>query len=153
MTWTEYKKEFEWDGSWRDIYILKTGIGDWQQLIGFLRKDLYSITFKIGENVAPLPADAAEIFHKRNQSGVLMSVQVDGITLNCHFFTEEEIEFDIDPREVNSEERLKELFGFMRRIGQLLQKEVILTPENGREAAIFRYMPETDKMKYSQLSS
>jgi hypothetical protein len=37
MDWNKYKKEFEWDGSWRDLYILNTDISHWQPLIDLLR--------------------------------------------------------------------------------------------------------------------
>jgi hypothetical protein len=77
-----------------------------------------------------------------------MSIEVDGILINCHFFTEQEIEFDIDPREITSEEKLSKVFEFMQRIGRLLQKEVIMTPENCQREIVFRYVPETNKIEY-----
>jgi hypothetical protein len=90
----------------------------------------------------------ADIFQRRNERSVFMTIDIEGIFLNCHFFTEEEIEFDLDPGEVNGEEKLEQLFKFMQLIGALLQKEVILTPENMQEIAIFSYKPGTGKIEF-----
>lgn len=148
MNWNEYKKEFEWDGSWRDLYILHTDNTHWQSLIDLLQTTAYKTIFKVDNEIVTLPKNVAEIFQKSSEMSVLMSVELNGIILNCHFFTDEEIEFDIDPREIDSEEKLHQLFKFMRRLGQMFQKEVILTPENAQELIIFRYEPETDKIQH-----
>jgi hypothetical protein len=62
--------------------------------------------------------------------------------INCHFFTEQEIELDLDPREVNSEERLNSLFRFMKVLGKHLGKEVILTLENSPHLVLLRTSPD-----------
>jgi len=148
MNWNQYKKEFEWDGSYRDLYILDTDLSHWQRVINFLRGSEYRITFKVDNEVAALPEDVAEIFRKRNETSILLTIEVDGIFINCHFFTEDEIEFDIDPREIKNEEKLNQLFEFMKKTGGLLEKEVRLTPENYQEGIIFKYVAETNRIEY-----
>ena len=149
MNWNKYKKEFEWDGSLRDLYILNTDISHWQRLIDSLQGGTYKITFKVDDETVAMPEDVTEIFRKRDEVTVLMSLALGGIIINSHFFTDQQIEFDIDPREINSEEKLNQLFGFMRGIGQLLQKEVLLTSENAQEIIIFRYMPDTERVEHN----
>ncbi len=57
----------------------------------------------------------------------LLSVRFAGVLANCHFFMPEELEFDIDPREVTGREQLNALFEFMRCMAEGVGKEVILT--------------------------
>jgi hypothetical protein len=64
------------------------------------------------------------------------------------FFTVEEIEFDIDPREVKGQQELNALFGFMRCLAQATDKEVVLTAENMREIVIFRASPGNAAIEY-----
>ena len=147
MKWTKYKNEFEWDGSLLDLYTLDIHISHWQRLIELLQ-GTYSTIFTADGNVTSMPKDVADIFHLREEKNVLMAIELDGIQINCHFFTEDEIEFDIDPREISTEEKATRLFEFMQIIGKTLQKEVILTPENLQGEVIFKYVPETDDIVY-----
>ncbi|SDL01483.1 hypothetical protein SAMN05421823_104149 [Catalinimonas alkaloidigena] len=50
--------------------------------------------------------------------------------IKCHFFTDDEIENDVDPREVRSLEDHQRLLDYMIRLSTLLDQPVILTPEN-----------------------
>lgn len=42
MDWTNYAAEFSFDGSWLDIYLLKTGVAEWQQLLDLLKSSGYT---------------------------------------------------------------------------------------------------------------
>ena len=68
-------------------------------------------------------------------------------TLNCHFFTEDEVEFDLDPREMKPE-LLGTLVDFFRLLGEATTKPVLLTMENMPEAVIMRFEPTTGKVEY-----
>ena len=148
MNWDEYGKVFEWDGSLRDLYVLHTGVGDWQKLLDFLRDGPYPVVFQLDGRDYPFPAKAAPLFESRGEIDPYLCVTAAGIAFNCRFFDAHEIEFDLDPRQVDSEEKLRGLFGFMREIARLLDKEVILTPENVRAAVIFRVAPNEERLQY-----
>jgi hypothetical protein len=148
MKWEDYKAEFEFDGSWRDIYVLNTTISHWQLLVDFLRSDIYEYSCTIGGEKAVLPTIAKEIFDADYEFKPLLGVNVGSVILNCHFFTDEEIEFDLDPREIQNERQAEQIFAFMRQIGQILNKEVVLTPENLQDAPIFKFLPSDGKVQY-----
>lgn len=148
MKWEDYKVEFEFDGSWRDIYVLNTAVSDWQLLFDFLRSDIYEYSCTTGEEKTILPFFAKEVFEADYEFKPLLKVNVDSVILNCHFFTDEEIEFDIDPREILSERQAEAIFTFMRQIGQTLNKEVVLTPENLQDAPIFKFLPSVGEIQY-----
>ena len=71
----------------------------------------------------------------------LMRVQVGKALLHCHFFAIEEIEIDIDPREIASAIEHDGVMGFIESLGRALGKPVVLTPENDPETPIVSYQP------------
>ena len=94
------------------------------------------LSFKTQGAISPLPADLSEVFDSRDG---LLSVNLDGMVLNCHFFGADEIEFDLDPCEVASADKARALIGFMEILGTATRKPVILTHENAREAIILQW--------------
>ncbi|WP_146185110.1 hypothetical protein [Flavobacterium pallidum] len=55
------------------------------------------------------------------------------ILINCHLFSNSEIEFDIDPTEIKSETELNKIIAFMKSISKQLRKQIFLTGENDQE--------------------
>ena len=146
MEWEKVQSAFEWDGSWRDIYVLDASLDDWQRLLDFLRTSRYNLTFS-RVSVEPLPAHAAEAFGGPDDVRPLLQIDVDGVVVNSHFFAEDEIEFDLDPREVEVSADAEAVFEFMGGVGRALGKPVILTPENMSELALVAYDPATDELQ------
>ncbi|MDR7724211.1 hypothetical protein RIU10_10710, partial [Riemerella anatipestifer] len=59
-----------------------------------------------------------------------VTVNHENLKFNCHFFLENEIEFDIWPDEIKSELDFGKLISFMFDISFTLQKQITLTYEN-----------------------
>lgn len=76
-----------------------------------------------------------------------MYVHMGSTTLNCHFFTDEEIEFDLDPSDMRPE-LLPDVLSFLKILGRATSKPVILTVENAPEAAIMRFEPTNKEVEY-----
>jgi len=150
MNWNQCQKEFEWDGSFRDIYVFGTNLKEWQKLLDFIRTGRYTFEYKLDDNTVDLPKLAATIFESEDFRG-LLSVKVGNLLLNCHFFTTNEIEFDLDPREVEGEKELSELFDFLRRLCWISNKQTVLTPENAPEYWIFRFTPGISEPEYQSI--
>ena len=148
MNWHDYQIEFAPDGSLRDIYVFETALSDWQKLVDFLRNSKYQCTFLDDNSEHNLPDDVVTIFDKSLTTWALLSVQVGDIILSCHFFSPEEIEFDFVPNEIKTQSEAEQIFDFMRRLGQSLNKEVVLTPENGRAFCIFKFSPASNELRY-----
>jgi hypothetical protein len=151
MKWEDYRVEFEFDGSWRDIYVIDTKISHWQLLIDFLNSNIYAYSCTIDGKKSKLPSSAKDVFDADFEYKPQLRVIVGSAILNCHFFTDEEIEFDLDPRSIQSEQQAEQIFTFMRQIGGILNKEVILTPENLRESPIFKFEPSSGQFKFIPL--
>jgi hypothetical protein len=149
ITWSEVKAEFDWDGSLRDIYIHATTINDWRAVYTILKQSPRTELWLNGE-LAPLPDDCADFFAAGSELSAILRARLGTITAVFHFFTEEEIECDIDPRDVKSQVELDALLAFLKEIGDSVGKQSILTPENFRESVIFRYDPNSQMLRYEK---
>ena len=88
VEWEQAKSEFEWDGTLRDLYILDADVDIWQRIVDCLRSSEYPWCYRVrSDEEESLPSDVREMFKSWDVGSPLLSVAVDGITLNCHFFT------------------------------------------------------------------
>ena len=142
MTWTEIASEFECDGAWRDIYVLDTTLGDWQRILdALIDHDPNALAFSLEkEEVASIPS-AKVIFELSPKMTILLQATLGNVHLNCHFFSKEQVEFDLDPSELLGEEDLQGVVGFMRILANATGKPAILTHENDQDAVILTIQP------------
>jgi len=87
LNWQELKTEFEWDGSLCDLYILDTDVEIWQRMLDVLRASGYPLHYTIDHEQIDLPTDVGVIFNKRLEGSPMLSIEVHGININCHFVT------------------------------------------------------------------
>jgi len=148
MDWQQIAPDFEPDGSLRDIYVFGTGLSDWQRVLDALRTWEPMPNFTIGGQPANMPDKAEGIFTEARQHGALLSFKVSGAHVNCHFFGHDEIEFDLDPREVTGPAQLEGFERFMGLLGRTTGKSVVMTMENMRESVILRYAPDAQQLEW-----
>jgi hypothetical protein len=140
MDWKRYKGAFKPDGALRDVYVKDTSAKHWSQFHAFLLSGGYPLRYSRRGESAALPEDFVRLIGHRVQ-GHLLTIDLGGVLLNCHFFLEDEIELDFHPEDVTSAEDLGKVFSFMRALGEYLERPVILTPENMDEEVWFRHVP------------
>jgi len=142
MTWTEIASEFEWDGTLRDIYVVDTTLDDWQRILdALIEHKPNALAFYLEKEEAASIPSAKVIFELSLESSTLLQVTLGNVHLNCHFFCEEQVEFDLDPSELRGEEDLQGVVGFMRILANETGKPVILTHENMQDAVILTIQP------------
>lgn len=134
VKWDDARSLFDWDGSLRDLYVFGTTREDWERLFGALKAAAWRIEFtRNGEPIAP-PDSLDEYFDVTpDRPGGVLSIFVGRVSVNSYMFVSEEIELDIDPREVADAEQYEGVVGFMKFVADTLSKQVVLTPENGPE--------------------
>jgi len=148
LSWETVRDEFVFDGSWRDICVFRTDLDDWQRALDALRSGGYKRVYYRADQPTELPAEASNAFPLPDYCDRRLSVWFADVLANCHFFTMDEIEFDIDPRDVKGQRELDALFGFMRCLAQAVNKDVVLTAENMPEIVVFRVRPGTTPIEY-----
>ncbi len=149
--WLTYKKEFDTDGSLRDIFIAPTNIHDWHLLASLLSASTYKLEFK-GKWPGPgFPAGLDSLFYASDdQETAVLAIDLSGVCLHCHFFSQAAIEFDLVPAEVAVPSQLAAIFNFLQLISEALGKAVVLAPENQWACPIFSYSPGNDLVEYIQ---
>lgn len=131
---------FERDGSLPDIVVWSTTLLDWKKFLTFARTS-YRMEYLVDLKPRDLESDPAVIFETRARVPVLLKVFIDHLQLNCHFFDPSWIELDLDPREVETHEDEQRILGFLREVGDMLQKTVLLVAEGDPEIVHYKYEP------------
>jgi len=142
MNWIELKdKVYHWDGSWRDIYVLNTNRSDWERWVNYVNKN-YRVDWyngKVEKDETKIDFNVITEFWGGNDDlSSTARVFLDKIQINAHFFDDNELENDIDPREFNSIEDHNMLIKFMSDLSRILDKEIVLTPESEHETVLFK---------------
>ena len=132
----------EADGSLRDIYVFGTTLDDWRKVLEMLSEARYGARLD-DESLATALRDVPTLFVAQEEHPTsVLNFRVGRVHVACHFFTEQEIEFDFDPSGL-AEADVHDVLDFMECLGTLTGKPVVLTPENVRDSPIFRYEPST----------
>jgi hypothetical protein len=152
IRWETCRRAFEPDGALRDIYVHGTTIEHWRTLFDALRAT-YAMEYSIDSTARPLPALVDEASTTRDTASPSLHFCVGSIVVACHFFTTDEIEFDIDPREVTSQAALDELLGFLQLVGDTLGKAVIMSYENDAQHPFITYEPGRREYQYHEVAA
>jgi len=147
ISWDTCKDDFRSDGSLRDIYIAPATLADWRAIYPLLR-DFPAVEFSVDGVVQPPPATVEQAFAVRRSASPVLRFRVGRALVVFHFFSEEEIECDVSPREITSQTDLNALLGFVRQLGDTTHKRVLITPENDREHPFISYEPESREFEY-----
>ncbi|HEV7347666.1 hypothetical protein [Telluribacter sp.] len=137
--WNDIKWIFEPDGSLRDIYVQDVTLSDWEKLIDFL---ILNYDIKFGEDEKKQIDKEYVIEYLRDETGEMESkslkIDFNGVNIHCYFFLPNQIEFDIDPKEITAIKDFETIEKFMTSISQTLRNQVTLTGENSPEFPLFK---------------
>lgn len=125
---------FEADESLCDLYVHDTSREDWNKWGEFVNNN-YEVRFYDPENgKSEDKINLQTISSQWDNSEYKSTVRVfiGSIQINAHFFGEDEIENDLEPNDFHSLEAFNKLMKYMGKVSTLLNKEVVLTPENLR---------------------
>lgn len=143
--WNDIKWIFEPDGSLRDIYVQDVTLSDWEKLIDFLN---LNYDLKFGENEKNQIDKDYVIKFLKDETGEMESkslkIDFNGVNFHCYFFLPDQIEFDIDPREIRTVTDFESIEKFMISISKMLKNQVTLTGENSPEFPLFKIDFEKD---------
>ena len=148
MDWEKAKAAFYCDGSLRDVYVRNTTIEDWNRFLAYASQQ--SASYYVDGALLPLHYQASEIFEERDRKARLLAINLGKVVLNCHFFTVDELELDIDPKQVTSNHAFDAVFQALTDIGKTLKKDVILTDENAPTSEWLRYEATSGTLKFSR---
>lgn len=135
LDWERISWIFRGDGGFRDLYVQDVSISDWEILIDLLNSK-YTLKYGLsGGSNTSTQIDKSYIIQYLIKGGgqsenQTLTIILNDININCHFFFPDEIEFDIDPSEINSVEDYCKIEEFMISVSETLKNQVTLTFEN-----------------------
>ncbi|MER5617164.1 hypothetical protein [Streptomyces sp. NPDC002215] len=137
LLWEDVVSLFDPDlmGSLPDVVVPDASVEDWQAVL-----DLVSVsgwTFQYSEGEAVLPVPRAEAVLSRPADAECPELRVwpaAGVLAIFRFWAVEEIDFDVDLRELQGQERLDVFCGFLRVVGRRLGKPVLMDAEGGEQS-------------------
>ena len=147
LVWNDVAHYLEWDGALLDAYVFGVSIADWQRVIDVVSAQRWSLDYTVDGSSLPLPGQVSDIFVARGEGSATLHIRpTPDILVNTHFFSDDEIEFDFDPRELQGQDRLDVLCSFLRIIGSTLDRPVVVTPENSSDRPLLTYTPAGNRV-------
>ncbi len=152
MEWSKIAPSFHNDGSLRDIYIRETTLNDWTCVWNFLRSGSEHLTFEVDGVAITPPLRVEDVFRQGALHSLNASFSYGKQRINCHFFAIEEIEFDLDPRDIDGAVEAESLATFLTALGRATLKQVLLTAENEPDTIIARYDPTSGNIIWTPMT-
>ncbi|MEU7991553.1 hypothetical protein AB0B56_42620 [Streptosporangium canum] len=149
LLWDEVKSFFDpaLMGTLPDVWVADASVGDWQVVLDLIEAHGWRSEYSEGgvvlslpraEQVLSLPADAdCPSLHVWPAPDVLAIFR---------FLSEDEIDFDVDLRELQGQERLDLLCGFFVTIGRKLGKPVLMSPESDTDHPVLGFDVRADRV-------
>lgn len=130
IIWNQVKQSFIADGSLRDLYFFASNIENWKLFLEAVPESAFRYSlYKNGEPCEIL-MNIESVFAEKENSSLMLAIEKEGVSFNCHFFVEEEIELDISPKEVTDQSSLNIVLEFMAYFSQAIGLPCVLTYEN-----------------------
>ena len=140
----DIRKALTPDGSLRDIYIHDVTEEDWAQFITLAPQLTDGASFSWGDKAVDLPPSFPEIAKMQKTDPTILSLDVGGGNIACHFFMASEIELDFDPRDYQDQEKWESLYAFVEALADALGKKAIITHENAEDEVILDVEPRQE---------
>ncbi|MFJ4982411.1 hypothetical protein ACIP9H_01265 [Streptomyces sp. NPDC088732] len=131
-----------------DVFIKDATAADWQAVLDLIRERGWAFEYFEGAEMLPLPR--AEAVLSRSPDAECPSLRVWPHPEVCaifRFLGDEQIDFDVDVRELQGQERLDLLCGFLTAIGRRLGTSVPLFPEGGGTEPLLGYDIAADRVR------
>ncbi|GGJ39646.1 hypothetical protein [Streptomyces brasiliensis] len=142
-------------GSLPDVRVSDASVEDWQALLDLVGESGWKCQYSEGETMLPVPR--AEVVLSRPVDAEFPELRVcpsDDVLAIFRFHAADEIDFDVDLRELQGQERLDVLCVFLRAIGRSgdraigrrLGKPVLMDPEGDYGHPVLGFDAEADRV-------
>jgi hypothetical protein len=149
LLWDDVKCFFDLDsmGSLPDVRVPNTSVEDWQAVLDLVVEKGWKCRYSEGETVLPVPRAKAVLSRPADAECPELRVWPTAEVLAIfRFHAEDEVDFDVDLRELRGQERLDVFCGFLRELGRRLGKPVLMDPEGDYGHPVLRFDVEADRV-------
>ncbi|EMD22292.1 hypothetical protein [Amycolatopsis azurea] len=150
LHWDEVKSFFDPDlmGTLPDVIVPNASAEDWQTVFDLVKARGWQWEFRQADTTPPLPSAAEALARLEDgEVGELHVFPVPEMLVIFRLMSAEEIDFDVDLRELQGQAGVDKLCGFLAEIGRKLGKPVLMLPEGGSQAhANLGFDPTVDRV-------
>lgn len=149
LLWDDVSWFFDQDlmGSLPDLRVPDASVEDWQAVLDLVEEKRWRCQYSEGERVLPVPRAEAVLSRPADAECPDLRVWPAADVLAIfRFHAVDEIDFDVDLRELQGQERLDVFCGFLREIGRRLGKPVLMDPEGGHGHPVLGFDVEADRV-------
>ncbi|MDO3704067.1 hypothetical protein Q3W71_20600 [Micromonospora sp. C28SCA-DRY-2] len=135
LLWEDVQVWFDPDlnGTLPDVHLPGTTVEDWPALLDIVRSEDWRFAYLIDGQERPPPAAAEDMLSLRDGRHPAQRLANRDILAIFPPYEAEQIDFDVDLRELQGQRQLDILCRFLTTIGRRLRKPVLMTPEGLRE--------------------
>ncbi|MEU6739418.1 hypothetical protein [Streptosporangium sandarakinum] len=149
LLWDEVRSFFDPDlmGSLPDAWVADASIDDWQAVLDLIEVHGWRSEYSEGDIVLPLPHAEQVLSLPANADRPSLRIWPTPDVLAIFWFlSEDTIDFDVDLRELQGQERLDLLCGFFAEIGRKLGKPVLMSPEGDSDHPVLGFDVRADRV-------
>ncbi|MEU4542224.1 hypothetical protein [Nonomuraea dietziae] len=155
LLWDDVKTFFdpEVNGALPDVVVEGTTVGDWQVLLDLVQAQGWHYAYSLGGEPMEL-SSAADMVVAAYAGGMpelrvtpeLRVWPIPEVLMIFRMYQAESIDFDVDLRELQGQERLDVLVNVFRVIGRRVGKSVLMTPEGSFGHPALGFDVEADRV-------
>jgi hypothetical protein len=150
LLWDDVSRYFDADsiGTLPDLTVPDASAGDWQSVLDLVTESGWRFAYFEGTSPRQLPPAAAVLSRPADAECPELHVwPAEDILAIFRFYAANEIDFDVDLRELQGQDRLDVFCGFLVAIGRRLGKPVLMDSEGGDGThPILGYDVEADRV-------
>lgn len=149
LLWDDVKCFFDLDsmGSLPDVRVPHASVEDWQAVLDLVAEKGWKCRYSEGERELPVPRAEAVLSRPADAECPDLRVWPTAEVLAIfRFLADDEVDFDVDLRELQGQDRLDVFCGFLREIGGRLGKPVLMGPEGDYGQPVLGFDVEADRV-------
>ncbi|MFE5112062.1 hypothetical protein [Streptomyces sp. NPDC056663] len=149
LLWDDVSCFFDPDlmGSLPDVRVPGASVDDWQTVLDLVVERGWRCRFTEGERVLPVPRAEAVLSRQADAEYPELRVWPTADVLAIfRFGADDEVDFDVDLRELQGQERLDVFCELLRVIGRRLGKPVLTDPEGAYGHPVIGFDAEADRV-------
>ncbi|MEU1284460.1 hypothetical protein [Kitasatospora sp. NPDC005856] len=149
LLWDDVRNFFDPDlmGALPDVSVEGTSVEGWQAVFDLVRSSGWAWEFLEGGVAGPLPPAAEVLTRPADAETVDLRVwPVPGVLVIFRPMSAEEIDFDVDLRELQGQEGVDVLCRFLTAVGRRLGKPVAMTAEGDYGHPVLGFDPAAERV-------
>ncbi|MFE0361036.1 hypothetical protein [Streptomyces griseoaurantiacus] len=149
LLWDDVRNFFDPDlmGALPDVSVIGTSVEDWQAVFDLVRSSGWAWEYTEGGVAGPLPSAVELLTRPADAETVDLRVwPAPGVLAIFCPTVAEEIDFDVNLRELQGQEGVDVLCRFLAVVGRRLGKPVVMTPEGDYGNPVLGFDPTVDRV-------